>query len=149
MGMAESPRKSRAARAIPPLALVLAITLLSVAIGAAAADHGRKRDSLDRALAAEAREQASDLHDYFNRARSLTLVTAANPAYRQFYELSGSRRERILEDGETVQAAQQGLAYLEDLRRSPRVRAAVAFVDEVVALRHADLLPAGFPFDPA
>ncbi|WP_165982267.1 LysR family transcriptional regulator [Dankookia rubra] len=41
------------------------------------------------------------------------------------------------------------LLYHEDLRRSPRVRAAVAFVDEVVAASRAALVPTGFPFDPA
>jgi DNA-binding transcriptional LysR family regulator len=41
------------------------------------------------------------------------------------------------------------LLYHEDLRRSPRVRAAVAFIDEVIAARGAALAPAGFPFDPA
>jgi DNA-binding transcriptional LysR family regulator len=40
------------------------------------------------------------------------------------------------------------LVYHEDLRRSPRVRAAAAFVIEAVAARQADLVPAAFPFDP-
>ncbi len=41
------------------------------------------------------------------------------------------------------------LLYHEDLRRSPRLRAAVAFVDEVIAANRAALLPPGFPPDPA
>lgn len=41
------------------------------------------------------------------------------------------------------------LLYHEDLRRSPRVRAAVAFVDGVIAANRAALEPAGFPYDPA
>ncbi len=40
------------------------------------------------------------------------------------------------------------LVYHEDLRRSPRVRAAAAFVVEAIATRQADLVPAAFPFDP-
>ena len=40
------------------------------------------------------------------------------------------------------------LLYHEDLRRSPRVRAAVAFIDEVIVARGAALVPAGFPYDP-
>ena len=113
--MGDSSTKSRAARVIPPIALLLAIALLSIAVGAAAADHARKRDSLDRALSGEAREQAAELQDYFDRARALTLVTANNPAYRRFYELPGSRRERIREGGETVEEAERGLSYLEEL----------------------------------
>ncbi len=113
--MADSSTKSRAARVIPPIALLLAIALLSIAVGAAAADHARKRDSLDRALIGEAHEQAAELQDYFDRARALTLVTANNPAYRQFYELPGSRRQRIRRGGETVEEAERGLSYLEEL----------------------------------
>ena len=41
------------------------------------------------------------------------------------------------------------LLYHEDLRRSPRLRAAVEFVDEVIQARRAALMPAGLPFDPA
>lgn len=41
------------------------------------------------------------------------------------------------------------LSYHEDLRRSPRVRAAVTFVEGVVSETRAALMPAGFPFDPA
>ena len=85
------------------------------AVGAAAVDHGRKRDSLERSLRAEARQQAEKLDNYFARARSLTLVTANNPAYREFYELDGSREEKILAGGPVVREAERGLAYLEDL----------------------------------
>ena len=40
------------------------------------------------------------------------------------------------------------LTYHEDLRRSPRVRAAAAFVTKAVAARQVDLVPASFRFDP-
>lgn len=40
------------------------------------------------------------------------------------------------------------LLYHEDLRRSPKIRAAVSFVGEVIETRRAALMPAGFPFDP-
>ncbi|WP_453948195.1 LysR substrate-binding domain-containing protein [Bradyrhizobium sp. USDA 377] len=40
------------------------------------------------------------------------------------------------------------LVYHEDLRRSPRVRAAVAFIDKVMADHREVLVPADFPFDP-
>ena len=41
------------------------------------------------------------------------------------------------------------LLYHEDLRRSPRVRAAVDFVDAVITANRAALVPERFPFDPA
>jgi diguanylate cyclase (GGDEF)-like protein len=106
---------TRAGRALPLVALVLAVGLLLFAVGAAAVDHGRKRDVLERSLRAEASEQAEKLDNYFNRARSLTLVTAHNPAYREFYDLDGSRVEKILAGGAVVREAERGLAYLEDL----------------------------------
>lgn len=100
---------------IPLVALLLAVALLSVAVAAAASDHGRKRASLNRALAAEAREQAAELEDYFQRARALTLVTANNPAYRRFYEMPGSRLAKIRAGGPTMEDAHEGLSYLQDL----------------------------------
>jgi len=47
--------RTRTLRATPVVALVLAIALLTVAIGSAAAEHGRKRDSLERSLRAGAK----------------------------------------------------------------------------------------------
>jgi diguanylate cyclase (GGDEF)-like protein len=113
--MSASRTSTRAGRALPLVALVLAVALLLFAVGTAAVDHGRKRDVLERSLRAEASEQAEKLENYFNRARSLTLVTAHNPAYREFYELKGSREEKILAGGPVVREAERGLAYLEDL----------------------------------
>jgi diguanylate cyclase (GGDEF)-like protein len=111
--MQDGAARTRTFRATPVVALVLAIGLLTVAIGSAAGEHGRQRDSLDRALRAEAKEQAAKLDDYFARGRSLTLVAANNPAFRDFYQLPGTRRERILANGPTLTKAQQALAYLE------------------------------------
>jgi diguanylate cyclase (GGDEF)-like protein len=96
-------------------ALVLALTLLSVAIGTAVANHARGRDALNRALSNEAREQSEVLDHYFARARSLTQVTANNPAFRRFYEEGGDRRQKILAGGPTVRDANGALAYLEHL----------------------------------
>ncbi len=97
------------------VAFLIAVALLAVAIGAAVLDHEKGREALDRALSAEAREQAAKLDDYFRRAQALTLVTANNPAYRAFYEERGSRTERIEAGGRNLEEAQLGLAYLEDL----------------------------------
>ena len=111
--MRDSSTRAHSLRAAPLLALVFAIALLSVVIAATAAHEGRERASLDRTLQAEAREQAAKLDDYFARGRSLTLVAANNPAFRDFYDLPGTRRERVVANGATVRKAQQALAYLE------------------------------------
>jgi diguanylate cyclase (GGDEF)-like protein len=110
-----SPDVARRSRALPLLALILAIGLLAVAVGAAAAEHGRQRSALSRQLSAEATEQAQHLENYFARARSLTAVTGNNPAFRAFYEEKGSRRAKILRGGRVIREANAGLAYLEEL----------------------------------
>jgi diguanylate cyclase (GGDEF)-like protein len=97
------------------LALVVALGLLSVAIGTAVANHARERDTLDKALTNEARKQAEALDHYFARARSLTQVTANNPAFRKFYEEPGARRKKVLAGGRTIREANSALAYLEHL----------------------------------
>ena len=89
------------------------MALMSVAIGSAASQHGHRQDSLTRALRAQAKEQGNKLRDYFARGRSLTLVAANNPAFRDFYTLPGSRDERIRADGPSLRHAQEALAYLE------------------------------------
>ena len=95
--------------------LGVAVVLLAVAIGTAVAGHSRERESLDRALANEARKQSEALDHYFARARSLTQVTANNPAFRQFYAEPGDRRAKVLAQGRTVREANRALAYLEHL----------------------------------
>jgi diguanylate cyclase (GGDEF)-like protein len=100
-------------RWIPALALLCAIGLLSVAIGSAASQHGHDQDALERALQADAKEQANKLSDYFARGRSLTLVAANNPAFRDFYRQPGTREARIAAGGPQLRRSRQALAYLE------------------------------------
>src|SRR5215210_1582273 len=113
--MKDSVTQTRAARAIPLIALPFAIGLLSVAIGAAAVEHGRERESLERALKAEARAQDQKLENYFARARSLTQITANNPAFRKFYEQRAERADKVFSGGRVVKETQQALSYLEEL----------------------------------
>jgi diguanylate cyclase (GGDEF)-like protein len=113
MGRASASRRSGAAIAVG--ALVVALALLSIAIGGAAANHARHRDSLDRALASEARKQSEALDHYFARARSLTQVTASNPAFRDFYSEPGARRAKVLGSGRSIREVRTALAYLEKL----------------------------------
>ena len=69
-------------------------------------------------LTSEAHEHAEKLEHYFSRARSLTLVTARNPAFREFYEARGSRRAKVAAGGRAVTQANEALAYLQELFRS-------------------------------
>jgi diguanylate cyclase (GGDEF)-like protein len=100
---------------LPIIACILAIGLLTVAVGAAVSEHNREREKLDRQLKSEAGEHAEHLEQYFSRARALTLITAQNPAFREFYEQSGARRAKVVAGGRTVRESNKALAYLEDL----------------------------------
>ena len=88
------PQSGARRAGVPLAALLLAVVLLSAAALAAGLDHGRERDATERALTAEAAEQTEKIEHYFSRARSLTQVTARNPAFREFYEQPGSRRRQ-------------------------------------------------------
>jgi diguanylate cyclase (GGDEF)-like protein len=101
--------------AVPLIALLLAIGLLSVAVGAALSDQAREREKLDRQLSGEAKEQSQRLEAYFARARSLMLITAHNPAFRDFYSQPGARHEKIAIQGPELRKARGALSYLEDL----------------------------------
>ena len=109
------PVPSHRRGAVPLVALLLAIGLLSIAIAAAAADHGKASDARERTLVAEAKEHAGKLDHYFSRARSLTLVTARNPAFRDFYRAPGDRRAKVEAGGVHVTQANEALSYLEEL----------------------------------
>src|SRR5207253_6246361 len=74
--------------------LVLGVGLVPLVLGATvlqAKAREHQRAALDRSLAAEVTAQVSVLESYFERARSVTLLTAQNPAFRDFYSLLGTR----------------------------------------------------------
>jgi diguanylate cyclase (GGDEF)-like protein len=96
-------------------ALVAIVVLLVLLMAATIVEHRDAVKQERRALAFEAREQAQVLTNYFARARSLTQVMARNPAFREFYELPGTRMERIRQNGGVVRETQASLAYLEEL----------------------------------
>jgi hypothetical protein len=97
------------------MALVAVVVLLVLLIAATVVEHRDAVKQERRGLAFEAREQAQVLTNYFARARSLTQVMARNPAFREFYELPGTRTERIRRNGSVVRETQASLAYLEEL----------------------------------
>ena len=96
-------------------ALLVGIALIPVGVGMTIVKHRNAVDKQRTALRNEARSQAEALESYFSRARSLTQITARNPAFREFYEEPGTRREKIRTQGHTLREANHALAYLEDL----------------------------------
>ena len=96
-------------------ALLIGIVLVPVSLGVAIVQHDRQAESRKRALQNEARAQAERLDSYYSRARSLALITARNPSFRDFYAKPGSRAAKIRRQDESVRNANAALAYLEKL----------------------------------
>ena len=95
--------------------LLAAVCLLPVGIGSGASAHSHAVAALDGALANTASAQAQVLEGYFSRARSIDLLTANNPAFRDFYRLPGSRSAKVRRGGPALEEANQALGYLEEL----------------------------------
>jgi C4-dicarboxylate-specific signal transduction histidine kinase len=97
-----APRTNRRALG----ALIVAIALLPVGVGAAVVEHRSKVADQDRALRHEAGAQAEVLKNYFARARSLTQLMSHDASFRRYYEAPASRAQNL-------QAASSSLSYLE------------------------------------
>jgi diguanylate cyclase (GGDEF)-like protein len=95
--------------------LLMAICLLPVGIGSGTSAHSHAKAALEGALANTASAQAQVLEDYFSRARSIDLLTANNPAFRDFYALPGNRPAKVRAGGPVLDEANAALGYLEDL----------------------------------
>jgi PAS domain S-box-containing protein len=105
-------------RALRVVALVAALGLVPLAVGSVLMGRDSQqaaRVQLDNALANQANERALELEHYFARAASISLITANNPAFGDFYRLPGSRLERVKRHGPVVERIEGALAYLERL----------------------------------
>jgi signal transduction histidine kinase len=99
-------------------ALVVAIGLVPLAIGAIVIQRDSARDkrrTLDTALKSDAYAGAADLTAYFDRARAVDLLTAQNPAFRDYYETPGSPREKTSARSPAFARVNLALRYLERL----------------------------------
>jgi diguanylate cyclase (GGDEF)-like protein len=108
-------------------ALVVSLVLIPLSLGIAVTDHNRGRADLERRLADEAESQAAALDASFLRARTITLITAHNAAFRDFYARPGSRRSKLRPGSPYVEAANGSLRYLETL--FPRSIGELCFID--------------------
>ena len=100
-------------RWLPAGCMVLAIGLLGLGVASVAQRRAAREQALDQALLNEVGEQTVVLDEYFARARSITLITARNPAFAQFYTLAGTRGEKLQAGGPVVAATRSALANLE------------------------------------
>lgn len=102
-------------RTVTLLAVVAGVALLAASVGLGLRDRGEKQRSTDQALSNKASDQAAKIEDYFERARSVMLITAQNPSWRAFYSDPGRRREKIAARTPAIRASENALAYLETL----------------------------------
>src|SRR4029453_17289213 len=104
-------------RVISVVAMVFGLCLLPAGIGAAMGQHGEAKAGLASGLSRAASEQAELLSDYFARSRSIDLLVARNPAFRHFYELPGTRLQRLQAGGPVVEEVNAALRDVDDLFR--------------------------------
>jgi diguanylate cyclase (GGDEF)-like protein len=97
------------------LTLVFGIALLTASVGLGARDRSESRHARDQALTSAAREESVQLAEYFARARTIVLISAQNPSFRDFYTSPGARRQKIRERTAATLGAENALAYLERL----------------------------------
>ena len=95
--------------------LLVAICLLPVGIGSGMSAHSHAIAALDGALANTTSAKAQLLEDYFSRAQTIDLLTANNPAFRDFYRLPGSRAAKVRSGGAALEKVNRALGYLERL----------------------------------
>jgi len=111
-GGAEYPFRVRAAAF---LALVMGVLLLAGGAALGVRERSQKRLDVEHALTNRVGQDASRLEAYFERARSIMLITAHNPAFRDFYAKSGARLTKVRERGPEIREAEAALNYLEQL----------------------------------
>src|SRR3712207_1863535 len=79
--------------------LALAICLLTLGVGSAVSERNHTSAALDRALETATTRELGLINSYFLRARSVSLLTMNNPAFREFYERPGRRGQKIRAGG--------------------------------------------------
>src|SRR5216110_963957 len=93
------------------LVLAGAIALLAVGTGAGLAGHANALTRQRQELAQRATEQAQVLNDYFERSRSIMLITAQNPAFAGLYDLPGNYAERVHSGGTPLKQVNDAMDY--------------------------------------
>jgi diguanylate cyclase (GGDEF)-like protein len=94
--------------------LMMAALVLPITVAYAVADRAHTRARIDQSLTGKVNVEVAALKDYFERARAITLISAHNPAFREFYDSPGSRVAKVRAD-HTNSDINAALTYLETL----------------------------------
>jgi diguanylate cyclase (GGDEF)-like protein len=104
-----------AVRAATFLALAVGVALLAGSIGLGVRDRSEKRIAVDHVLTNKVDDEAGQIEEYLERARSIDLITAHNPSLRDFYAASGTREAKVKARGREIRGTEEALDYLEEL----------------------------------
>jgi hypothetical protein len=100
------------------VALVMLIGLVPLAVVAVVIhkkDVAAEKARVDRNLAHQVDAERNALSDYFDRARSIDLLSAQNPAFTDFYAQPGTLEQKINRGGVTNRQVNHALLYLASL----------------------------------
>src|SRR5689334_11185705 len=97
------------------LVLVGAFALLMFGVSAGYAVRTNELTRQRNELSSEAAVQSELLDNYFERARSIILLTAHSPAFAKMYAAPGSAKAKIAAGGPVLANANEALRYLEQL----------------------------------
>jgi diguanylate cyclase (GGDEF)-like protein len=97
------------------LVLTGALVLLVLGVSAGFAGHSSAVTRERNALTHDAAEQGQVFNAYFARASSIILLTAHSSEFRQFYLEPGDRSARVRRGGQTLDAVNDALSYLQHL----------------------------------
>jgi diguanylate cyclase (GGDEF)-like protein len=98
------------------LLLCLGVGLLATSVGLGiSGNRQRIDDDRDHRLSEQAGAQSELVSQYFDRARTLILLSAQNPAFEAFYEAPGSRSDKLTAGGPIIDQMHAALVYLEGL----------------------------------
>jgi diguanylate cyclase (GGDEF)-like protein len=100
---------------LPLTTVLLALALLIGGVTLGTIQRTRALAELKETLASTATQQARSIENYFERARSIALLNAQNPAFSDFYAEPGSRLARIKRGSAPIREANRALAFLESL----------------------------------
>ena len=102
-------------RAAALLAIVMGGLLLAGGAALGVRERSHAQLARDHTLTNRVDEDASRIEAYFERARSVVLLTAHNPSFEDFYDAPGSRVEKVAARIPAIRGAEAALDYLERL----------------------------------
>lgn len=98
------------------LLLCLGVGLLATSVGLGiSGNRQRLDDDRDHRLSAQASAQSALVSQYFDRARTLILLTAQNQAFAEFNDAPGTRADKLAAGGPIVDHMHAAITYLEGL----------------------------------